>query len=130
MPPIELWEKAVKECFRFINLNEDDDNNKQNFKLMDWAQDFKYIVAPINKVLGTEVRAINSLHWWTFMAAYLEIGDCLFAQIVSIRDKMAKGKPLEKWERKWYAEHRHMVDFKTKYSEAEKDILRQWGING
>ena len=44
-----------------------------------------------NRVLGQEVRAAKYMHWWTFLAAYQEIGECTFAQIVRIRDRLARG---------------------------------------
>ena len=127
LPPIDKYEEAVKQCFRFINMNEEE-TEKSAVKLMDWSQDILYVIPPINRVLGKEIRSLEYLHWWTFLAAYYEIGECLFSQIVSIRSKKIKGMPLEKWEKQWYREHREMVDFKTKYSEAEKDLLAEWGI--
>jgi hypothetical protein len=125
--PLECLEEAITKCFRFINLNSDEPT-KQAPKLMDWEQDFKWIIAPVNRVLGQEIRSIDYLHWWTFIAAYYEIGDCLFAQIVRIRSQKAKGQPLDKFDAKWYREHRELVDLKTTYSEAEEEVLKAWGI--
>jgi hypothetical protein len=95
-------------------------------KLADWQQDFPLIVAPINRVLGYEVRSVEYLHWWTFLSAYMEIGDCLFAQVVSIRSKKSKGKKLEKHESEFYREHRELVDFHIQETDAEKEILDVW----
>ena len=127
LPPMDNYEEAVKQCFRFINMNEDEPN-KQAPKLMDWSQDILHIIPPINRVLGKEIRSLDYLHWWTFLAAYYEMGECLFSQIVSIRSKKIKGQQLEKWEKQWYKEHRELVDFKTNYTDAEKDLLAQWGV--
>lgn len=127
MPP-EHYEEALKQCFWFINCGAEEDNTRKAPKLMDWGQDFQYIVAPINRVLGTEVRALEYMHWWSFVSAYYEIGDCVFAQIVRIRDKKAKGKKLDKAEQEWYKNNRKMVDFKQSYSESEKAILKEWGV--
>lgn len=126
MPP-GAYDEAVKRCFWFINGGEE---NQKNFapKLVDWGQDFKYIVAPVNRVMGTEVRTVDYLHWWTFLAAYYEIGDCLFAQIVRIREKKAKGKKLDKSEQEWYRQNRELVDLKTTYTEAENELLKKWGV--
>ena len=95
--------------------------------MVDWEQDFPYIIAPINRVLGQEIRSVPYLHWWTFISAYYEIGDCTFAQIVSIRDKKARGKKLEKAEAEWYKKNQNLVDFRKVYSDTEKDFLKQWG---
>lgn len=80
--PIEHYREAVERCFWFINGG-DDDQERQHVKLMDWEQDFKYIIAPINRITGTEVRSVEYMHWWTFIAAYYEIGDCTFVSVKS-----------------------------------------------
>ena len=125
MPP-EHYQEALAQCFWFINCG-DEEQNRHAPKLMDWEQDFRYIVAPINRVVGQEIREIPYLHWWSFISAYYEIGDCVFAQIVRIRDKKAKGKPLDKEEQRFYRDNRQMVDFKAKYTDAENELLKLWG---
>lgn len=124
MPP-EHYEEAIKQCFWFINCG-DEQQNRRAPKLMDWEQDFKYIVAPVNRVIGSEIRSIPYLHWWSFVSAYYEIGDCLFAQIVRIRDKKARGKSLDKEERKFYQDNQHLIDLKMSYTAQEEAILDAW----
>ncbi len=125
----EILEDAVKECYKFINCGaEDDDRSRPQPKLVDWEQDFSYIVAPVNRVCGREIRAVEYMHWWTFVSYYMEIGgDCTFAQIVGIRSKLAKGKSLDKQERQWYRQNRGLVDFKRKYTEADNELFEEWG---
>ena len=133
--PKEHYQEALKKCFWFINCGEDDDNTRKAPKLVDWEQDFQYIVAPINRVLGQEIRSIpynweentGGLHWWTFISAYYEIGNCTFAQIVRIRDKKSRGKKLDKQDQEWYKANRKLVDLKQTYSKSEKAILKEWG---
>lgn len=125
MPP-EHYQEAIQQCFWFINCGDDDQNRKAP-KLMDWEHDFKYIVAPINRVVGKEIRDIPYLHWWSFISAYYEIGDCTFTQIVRIRDLKARGKALDKQDREWYNRNRNLVDLPTGYTEAENEILKLWG---
>ena len=130
----EDYDEAIRKFIRFVNCGSDEENGKKSPKLMDWEQDFPYIVAPVNRVLGLDVRAVpydfgsntGGLHWWTFMSAYQEIGDCLFAQIVGIRRKLARGKKLDKSEQEFYRNNRQLVDFKRKYTERENDILSMW----
>lgn len=128
------FDEAIHECMIFINGGKDQPEGRKAPNLVDWEQDYPYIVAPINRVLGYEARAVDydpnknsgGLHWWTFLAAYYEIGDCLFAQIVRIREKKAKGKPLDKSDREFYRKNRDLVDIKTRYSEAENDLVNMW----
>lgn len=125
--PSEQYEEAIRKCFWFINCGEEEQNVKAP-KLVDWEQDFKYIVAPINRVCGQEIRTVPYMHWWTFIAAYYEIGECTFSQIVKIRDSLARGKSLDKFDREWYNRNRKIVDFKTTFTESENELLKQWGV--
>ena len=127
MPPSH-YQEALERCFWFINCGGEEKNTRKAPKLMDWEQDFQYIVAPINRVIGSEIRSMDYLHWWSFISAYYEIGDCTFAQIVRIRDLKAKGKKLDKADAQWYKENRHLVDLKQTLSETEKAILKEWGV--
>lgn len=124
--PAEDYEEAIAKCMWFINCGQEEETSKKPKKLVDWQQDFPVIVAPVNRVMGTEVRLMEYLHWWTFIGAYQEIGDCLFAQIVGIRQKLANGKALDKSEREFYRNNRNLVDMKQRYTEWETDKIREW----
>lgn len=135
---------ALEACLRFIDgPGEPLQQKRKSPRLMDWEHDFDHIIAPVNRVLGYEARAVpyreeideatgtwyceGGLHWWTFLAAYMEIGgECTMAQIVTIRDKLARGKKLEKHEREWYRRNRELVDLPQKLSETEDAILKDW----
>lgn len=125
IPPVD-WQEAVEKCCWFLDCGQEPDGRKAP-RLVDWEQDFQYICGPINRVLGNEVRSMEYLHWWSFIAAYMEIGDCTFAQTVRIRDKLAHGKTLDKHDHEWYRQNRRLVDFKRKYTSAEQEILRELG---
>ena len=127
IPPENLRE-AVEKCYWFIGGG-DDAPQKNGPKLVSWEKDVKHIIAPINRVIGREIRDIpmGGLHWWTFLAAYMEIGDCTFAQIVRIRNLRAKGKKLEKHDMEWYRENAHLVNIPQKLSQAELVDMALWG---
>jgi len=114
--------EAVEKAMEFISYSIKG-NNDNAIKLMDWEQDFPLIVAPINRVIGTEIRALEYLHWFTFLSAYLEIGECSFQFIVGIRSKLLKGEKLEKYERKFLRENEELVKFDFDLNEEEKAIL-------
>lgn len=128
------YETATKELFKFINGGEESTAKRKRTKLVNWQQDYRLIIAPVNRVLGQESRSIQydvktntgGLHWWTFLAAYQEIGDCLFAQVVRIRSKKAKGKKLDKAEQEFYLKNRDIIDIKIRYSKAEEEFFAQW----
>lgn len=126
--PSDDLQEAVKWMYWFIGGGGDEAQKKPKKKprLMDWTQDFPLIVAPVNHVLGYEIRSVKYLHWWTFLAAYQEIGDCLFAQVVSIRKKRATGKKLDKQDQAFYRENADLVDLRIEETDAEKEILDAW----
>lgn len=129
------YDEAVKKCMEFINCGKSDGGaQKKAPSLIDWEQDFQYIVGPVNRVLGYEVRNVaynketneGGVHWWTFCGAYGEIGDCFFAQVVRIRDLKAKGKQLDKQDRDFYRRNREIIDLKVKLTDAESDLVNAW----
>lgn len=126
--PQEHIDDAIAECFRFINGGETDDKPaKKQPRLVDWEQDFPLIVSPVNRVMGREIRAMEYLHWYSFLAAYQEIGgDCTFSQVVTIRDKQSRNKPLDKGEKEWYRRNQKLVDIKRKYTEADEKLFKEW----
>ena len=126
--PASDYQEALNQCFRFIDHGQEAKAQGKQPVVMSWEQDFDMIISPVNRIAGCEVRSLPYLHWWSFLSYYMEIGDCLFAQVVAIRDKKARGKPLDKQEREFYRRSREMVDLKTTYTEEEQSLLAAWGI--
>lgn len=124
--PKEYIQEALDKVAEFIDMGIGDDSKKP--KTMDWEQDAPIIIPAINKVLNKEIRAEKYMHWWTFLGAYMEIGEGLFSNIIHIRQKKAKGKKLEKWEQDFYKENKSLIDFqhKEKRSNEEKEMLRDY----
>lgn len=119
--------EALERGVWYLNGGEESGGeSRKEPRLMDWEQDFPLIVPPVSRVLGRDVRAPEPLHWWTFLSAYSEIGDCLFAQVVRIRDKLARNKKLDKDEREWYNRNRRLVDLRQALSEREQQAVAQW----
>lgn len=87
--------------------------------LLDWEQDAELIVADINKTAGQEIRALPFLHWWTFLSWFHAIGEGQLSTVVSIREKLSRGKKLEDWEKDYYRDNKHRVDMKKRHSRQE-----------
>ena len=112
--------EAIKKAIEFIDMGIESSRDVKKPTLMDWDQDAPLIIPAINKVLGREIRADKYMHWWTFLSAYMEIGECSFTHIINIRDKKAKGKKLEKWELEYIQEHKDIVLLREKLNEKEQ----------
>lgn len=117
--PQEHVNEAVEKAYEFIDAGNTPDG-KPSPHIMDWEQDAPLIIPAINRVVGQEVRTLPFLHWWTFLGAYMEIGECLYANVISVRSKKSKGKKLEDYEKEFYRNNKKLVDLRKKYSEDEQ----------
>lgn len=121
----EDYQEALERAFWFVGEGKKGDRRRRP-KLMDWEQDFPLIVSPVNRVLGFECREVPYLHWWSFLAAYREIGDCLFAQVVGVRKKRSKGKKLDKSDRAFAEENADLVNFRVAPTAQEESVFDEW----
>lgn len=117
--PENLIQEAADKAVEFINNGQADDGKKKP-RLMDWEQDADILIPAINKVAGREIRAVDYIHWWTFLGYYMEIGDSLFSQVVNIRYKRAHGQKLEKWEKDFERENKNIVRLKKRLTDEEQ----------
>lgn len=126
--PDDIME-AFRQALWFLNRGEA--NKEHNVKkpvLYNWEKDEQIIFPAINRVAGTEVRAMNHVHWWTFLGYFNEIGEGTFATITGIRSKKARGIKLEGWEREFYTNNKDMIDLpikRTAEEQAQIDALNE-----
>jgi len=123
--PEEHLNEAAQKASEFIDAGIKEDKSKPKPRSMDWEQDAPLIIPAVNGVAGAEVRAMKYLHWWTFIGYYMEIKDCLFSQIVSIRCKRAKGKKLEKYEQEFLKENKDLITLRQQYSDEEEQAKKE-----
>ncbi len=118
--PGQLWQEALDKAVEFLDGGLRPENGRGLPRLMDWEQDAGLIIPAVNRTLGTEIRAGAYMHWWTFLGAYMEIGESLFSSVLGIRRKKAKGKKLEKYEQEFYRENRALVDLRPRDQAADR----------
>ena len=117
--PQEHYEEAMKKAIEFIDMGQTPDD-KPSPRLMDWEHDAAVIIPEVNKNLGYEVRTSKETHWWTFLGAYMGIGDGLYSNIINIRQKRSKGKKLEKYEQEYYRENKKLIDLPAHLTEEQQ----------
>ena len=122
----ELLEEALQAMMNFIGCYDDDIGYRTQHKVIDWVQDEQLIVSAINKVARTEIRALEYLHWWTFISYYMAIGECTLSTIVGIRDKIARGKKLDDFEREFKRENPQYFRWKSEQSESDMLLKEIW----
>ena len=104
--------EAMKAATDFIECRLS--NDKPSPKVVDWEKDEQLIFPAINKAAGTEVRAVPYLHWWTFLGYFQAIDrNDLWGFVLTIRQKKATGKKLEKYEAEFYSANRDLCSLKS-----------------
>lgn len=117
-PPI--CEETIVEAIKFLDMGmESGTGTGTSDRMFSWTQDSNYIFSAIDKVLGFSSRRCEYLHWWEFMGAFMEIGECIFSTIIYMRKQKKKGK-LTKEEKEYWAENRNMFELQQLYTEAEQ----------
>lgn len=90
-------------------------NDRPSPKVVNWEKDEQLIFPAINKVAGMEVRAVPYLHWWTFLGYFQAIDrEDLWGVVLTIRQKKALGKKLEKHEKDFLAANRELCSLERK----------------
>ena len=133
--PIEkaLWPQAAEALAAFLTAGQ---KASPGPVLLDWEQDAMPIISDINGIAGREIRQEKFIHWWTFLSWFHAIGPGQLSTLVGIRDKLRRGKPLDGWEKAFYAQNREAVELKKRLSPsqlAEKQRLEamlEGGNNG
>lgn len=106
------YEEAYKAAVRFIECNMS--NDKPSPKVVNWEKDEQLIFPAINKVAGMEVRAVPYMHWWTFLGYFQAIDrEDIWGFILTIRQKRAKHKPLEKHEKEFFNANKDLCTVET-----------------
>ena len=117
----ENVEEAVNKMFDFFNCGQENVGMQVNYKLIDWEQDSQIISAAINNVARREIRSEPYLHWWTFMGYYCSIGESILSTVVNIRDKIVKGKKLEKHEKEFKRNNPQYFNWRAEDIQKQED---------
>lgn len=116
-------EDAIKKISWFISAGQPEKQVLEK-PTYNWKQDEQIIFSAVNKVAGKETRELEYLHWWTFLGYFNEVGEGTFSFIVGIRNKLNKGKKLEKNEKEFLARNKELVRLekpKTREEQEQED---------
>lgn len=124
--PREQLQEAFDAALAFIDHGGADDNGGP--RTMDWTQDAPLIFPAVNRAAGFEVRSVDYMHWWTFLGYFMEIKDTVYATVLGLRQKKARGKKLEKSEQDFWKHNKSICVLRRRETEeelAEKERLRK-----
>ncbi|QIB67808.1 hypothetical protein Ami103574_00065 [Aminipila butyrica] len=110
------YDEALAQAILFLDGGPGTDNSRHGpsyGKLYSWEQDLIYILSGVDKVLGFSCRTKNYMHWWEFLTAFMEMGECTFSTLVHQR-KLKKQGNQSKAEKEWWAENRDIAELDKK----------------
>lgn len=107
--PEEDYKEAYEKAVEFIECHMKSD--RPSPKVIDWEKDEQLMFAAVNKAAGKEIRAEEYMHWWTFIGYFQNIDrDSVWGYILTIRQKKAKRKKLDKSETDFYNANKSIID--------------------
>lgn len=112
--------EAMKQISWFISAGQPEKQVLEQ-PTYNWTQDEQMIFSAVNKVAGRETREMEYLHWWTFLGYFNEVGEGTFSFIVSIRNKLNRGKKLEKYEKEFLSHNKELVLMKKPLTKEEQE---------
>lgn len=122
--------KLNDEMQKFMNCGQTESpGHVLNYKLYNWDDDSQLICAAINNVAHFEIRAAEYVHWWTFLGYFSSIGKSTFSTVVGIRDKIKKGKKLEKYENEFRQNNPQYFAWDSRTTQQAQDdewLLSVW----
>ena len=112
--PFEDMQEAVDKAYWFVGGGDMPHSKPEEIKMLDWKQDESILVPAVSRAAGVpDIRECAHIHWWTFLGLFGEIGEGLFSTVMNIRQKKAKGKPLETWEKEFYRKNADLINIRT-----------------
>lgn len=130
---VDNLQELVTGMYNFFNCNQKSSGSESKYKLIDWEQDSQLICSAVNKAAGFEIRSAEYVHWWTFMGYYTAIGESPINTIIGIRDKIMRGKKLEKYESEYRRNNPQFFTWNNKtvdQQEAEAYVMNLWNSGG
>ncbi len=132
--PDDCLEEAVRKAVKFIDLGKNIKDDKPVQRVFSYQKDGNYIFSGINQTHHIDLETMPNLHWWKFMALFMDMGtECTFNELIYYRKRKIEGK-LTTEEKKKYREIEDLVslDEVKKISTAKQKFLNELrgGDNG
>lgn len=120
----ENLEEACRQGIKFLDCGEEvregSSTGSEPDRLYSFAKDSRYIYSAIKQSHGIDLEEVEYLHWWKFSYMFLDLReDCLFRQIIDLRQRRLRGK-LTVEERNAWAERADILELPEYISPEEK----------
>jgi hypothetical protein len=95
-PPKDDLRKALELGLRFLDgggEGKDEGTSEPAMRLYSFRKDGDFIYSAFQQTHGIDLEAIEYLHWWKFLALFLDLGnETTFCSLVGLRKRVKTGK--------------------------------------
>jgi hypothetical protein len=87
---------AIEKGFKFLNggqNGEEEEKEDLPLRLYSFEKDANFIFAAFKQTHGIDLENVDYLHWWKFLALFMDLGsETTFCQLVGLRKRVKTGK--------------------------------------
>ena len=77
----------------FLNGGKDETEEPDGPRVFSWNKDANLIYAAFQQTHGIDLEAVAYLHWWKFLALFMDLGaDTAFCSLAGLRKRVKTGK--------------------------------------
>jgi Bacteriophage Gp15 protein len=105
-------ERAFEMGIKFLDggMSGGEEADENPLRLYSFRQDANLIFAAFRQTHGIDLESIEHLHWWKFLALFMDLGEkTTFVNLISLRKRLKTGKATKE-ERQMANEMRDMID--------------------
>lgn len=124
-------DEAIMKAIKFLDLGKEYEEKPIEPRTYSFSKDGNYIFTGINSSHHIDVEKEHDLHWWKFMAMFMDMSsECTFGELVYYRKRKQEGK-LSKEEKENYKKIKDIVelDYDNKPSETRKNFFERYRKN-
>ena len=121
---------AIQQALKFLNGGKEEQEDVSGPRVYSFDKDAQIIFAAFKQTHGIDLTELESLHWWKFLALFMDLGsETTFSNLVSLRKRLKTGKA-SKEERQAAREIGELVDLpeidtrSLEDKETETEFLR------
>jgi len=89
--PVENVQRAIEQAIKFLNGGSDE-KSESSSRLYSFAKDGNYVFSAFKQTHGVDLEEIPYLHWWKFLALFMDLGsETTFCNLVGLRKRIKDG---------------------------------------
>ena len=84
---------ALEKGTWFLNGGKTQEDEANGPRVFSWKKDANLIYAAFQQTHGIDLEAVGFMHWWKFMALFMDLGaETAFCSLVGLRKRVKTGK--------------------------------------